>query len=945
MSVMRCIDKMKNSVLLTVLSITVCLFAMLFSTAGYAAQEQNGRQIVKVGYFFDSDFMNKSTDGIYGGYNVEYFYELLKYTNWQYEFVDFNGFDEAMTALEAGQIDVVPAVFYSEDRARRFLLSDGDMGNIFVTLIVREGDTAHPYNDYASFQGMKVGILAGSLDGERFREWSAAKGIAVDIIPVKSEKELLQSLDDGRFDAVAITYLGASSSYRIVAEFNPMTMRMAMPKDRTELMKQMNEAMEGVYINNPSFQTSLYYKYFAVNQTKRPVFTLSEQQYIQRGETVRVTMQLDNPPFSYEDSRGQIVGALPDLYEWISRLSGLKFTFVPVGSMDEAMTKVEQGEADVIAKITNDSRMALSHHILLTKDYMDLSLAQVTRKGTTRIHKIGIPVSLVTVFSQRPFPVNQGETTVIHYPNNAQCFKALQEGTVDAVFMNEACLNYHINSNRASDYTVTALSEYDYKIAAGVLYGGNDALYGIMNKCFRFIGKSTLDELILKYAIAGDTSFGSFINRIPSHIIIAAVVFLIGVVVALIVLILLLIRSSRAKQALHMAREKTQQQEEELRIIRKTNADKMEFFGNISHDMRTPLNGILGYTALALVSNEIAAMKTYLQKIKISGGLLLDLVNDTLTLSRIENKKFVLNQETISAEAMLQCIVVPIQAAAAAKQIQFDVQAAECSQGYVYVDKLNLQKIFLNLLSNAVKFTPPGGKVEWIVEAVEPDSDLCNCKVTVRDSGIGISPEFLPKIFDAFAQEHPLAAENISGTGLGLSIVKHLVEAMGGKIAVTSEKGKGTEFTVWLPIKQVEHYEAISSDEMDTASLAGKTILVCEDNIMNMEILSSILEQKNMHVLSAANGKEGVELFSQSKEQGIAAVLMDIRMPIMDGYAAAAAIRTLPRVDAATVPIVAVSADAYAADMEKSRAAGMNAHLAKPIDPVKLFQVLVEVME
>lgn len=379
-----------------------------------------------------------------------------------------------------------------------------------------------------------------------------------------------------------------------------------------------------------------------------------------------------------------------------------------------------------------------------------------------------------------------------------------------------------------------------------------------------------------------------------------------------------------------------------LLAAERANEAKSAFLSSMSHDMRTPLNGIIGFTELALRENTSAKVADYLGKIKISGSLLLSLINDTLQMSKIESGKFVLEPAVVKNTELLEDIVVPIRAAAEAKKVHFVVQAEGVRSESVWADRLSLQKIFLNLLSNAVKFTPAGGEVYFEVEHDTADGATPeDYRITVRDTGRGISAEFLPQIFEPFAQESGLSAQNPQGTGLGLSIVRRLVDFMGGRIEVASALGKGTEFRVFLRVPRAADVVA-SPDPKKTAkiSLAGRHILLCEDNALNTEIARTILEAEGIEVSCAANGAEGVRLFEQSAQGDFAGILMDLRMPVMTGYEAAAAIRALPRRDALSVPILAMTADAYAEDVAHCLAVGMNGHVPKPIDPVRLFREL-----
>lgn len=375
------------------------------------------------------------------------------------------------------------------------------------------------------------------------------------------------------------------------------------------------------------------------------------------------------------------------------------------------------------------------------------------------------------------------------------------------------------------------------------------------------------------------------------------------------------------------------------------NESKSVFLSSISHDIRTPLNGVVGFTNLALQTNDSEVMRDYLQKIKKSGSLMLDLVNDTLMLSKIENGKGIVENEIIDNYEMLDHVTVPIQASAAEKGLDFTVDTSHLRHCLVNTDRMNLQKIFLNLLSNAVRFTPMGGTVVFTVEDTEPDEQGRNFRATVSDTGIGIDPAFLPKIYEPFSQELVGIGLNKAdtGTGLGLFIVRQLVNLMNGTIEAKSSLGAGTTFTVRLAIEPADdaHLSEEMDDDFEGRVLTGLKVLLCEDNYLNTEIARTLLEQRGAEVVCAENGLKGVQSFSHSSENEYDAVLMDIRMPIMDGYQATETIRSLSRPDAQNIPIIALTADAYPEDVKKCLAVGMNAHIAKPVNPNLLTREII----
>lgn len=379
--------------------------------------------------------------------------------------------------------------------------------------------------------------------------------------------------------------------------------------------------------------------------------------------------------------------------------------------------------------------------------------------------------------------------------------------------------------------------------------------------------------------------------------------------------------------------------------LEKASDAKSEFLTNMSHDLRTPLNGILGFADIGERSSDLHQKQDALEKIKISGNLLLALVNDTLELSRIESGKTSLNPQLTDPQKIGDSIIISIHQMAAEKGITFIADTDHFPQGEVYVDRLKLQKIALNLLSNAVKYTPAGGTVRYAVEAIDPPVHNMTRRLIVEDNGIGMSPEFLKHLYEPFVQERRPEAKDVQGTGLGLAIVKKTVDLMHGTISVQSAVGRGTRFVVELPLGCPQDLPSENADRNETGTsydLSRKHILLCEDNEINAEITSILLKEKKIIIDCAKNGKEGMELFRKSPVGYYDAILMDLRMPIMNGYDSAKAIRSMKRSDAASIKIIAMTADAFEESTKAAKAAGMDDYLTKPVEPEILYQVLAK---
>ena len=383
---------------------------------------------------------------------------------------------------------------------------------------------------------------------------------------------------------------------------------------------------------------------------------------------------------------------------------------------------------------------------------------------------------------------------------------------------------------------------------------------------------------------------------------------------------------------------------ERMLAVEREASAKAAFVSNVSHDMRTPLNGILGFTELAIQSKGMDKREEYLEKIRTTGKFMLNLINETLDLSKISSGKLEVEPDNNNMQELLDTIIVSAYANAEVKEVQFITELTDMRFQDVYVDGLKLQKVILNLLSNAIKYTPKGGRVTMCMEG-PADFGAFNCHIVISDTGVGMDKAFLPRIFEPFAQERTSVTKKIEGTGLGMSIVKSLVDLLGGKITVDSEPGKGTRFDIWffLPPGQADDTQDKAADSEDW-QLTNRRILLCEDNEINRELMQSLLSFKGIEVVAASDGQQGVAAFANSPEGSIDAVLMDVRMPIMDGLEATRAIRAMSRDDAHKVPIFALTGEVDEASVRHAQEAGMNECLPKPVDIPRLLQRLAAVM-
>lgn len=870
----------------------VCCLCLLGTWSVADAATKNSRQEVRVGYIYDGDYMYKTAEGEYRGYDVEYLYTLAQQVGWHITFMDYIDSESSLKALQDNTVDILIGMAKTPEREATFFFSEKKMVTSYMTLMVRPEDERYIYGDTAAFNGMVAGGVYA-------------------------------------FDKT-----------RAVAQFSPSDSYFMLSPQREDLKKQLDEAMDQVLTQNPLYEMQLLNKYFARTQGDVPLFTPKEKAYVAGSPALKVAMLNNASPYSYVDNKGEMQGVVVEYYRNLAKLSGLKFTYTGYEDVRAAQAALADKKADVVAIYTQDIFQAVKQKLLLSVPYGNANLAMVSRSNASNKQHYVISQRDADIVATQGRNLQLPEAEVL--PNSRACFQALRNGKADAVLCDMQVAMWFLNRERVSDYAVVSLPGTSGQIYSAVSIT-QPLLHDVLNKSI-LASNDLFDRLLVEQALQQDSGLVTFFNKIPRlwALITALISFVALVLVAAAAVIILRRRKTEAQLAIAAA--ETRRKEEAVKATEKANEVKFNFFANLSHDMRTPLNGIIGFTNLAGQSENLQQEKEFLQKINISGQLMLELVNDMLTISRLEHGKLILNPEPIMLFDLLEHIVVPVEVTAAQAGVTFVVDKNGVQDCPILADKLNVQKIFLNLLSNAMKFTESGKKVTLQVRTALVQEKTLLANISVQDEGTGISAEFLPHVFEAFAQETAQGIRGTKGTGLGLAIVKQLVELMGGSIAVSSKIGQGTTFSVQLPwavtsrpaVSVIKNAEQASQQDID-ACLQGKTVLVCEDNALNLEIVSRLLAVKKMQVVSAANGALGVEAFRRSKPYAFAAILMDNRMPVMGGLEAAGAIRALVREDAGNIPIIALTADVFPEDIKKFTAAGMNGFLSKPLKPDALY--------
>ena len=904
-----------------------------------AQSAEDSQQTVKVGVLNNTTYAYQDQDGVWRGIDVECMISIAQKAGFKVEFVDSSDDPDFMANLDNGTYDILADIVQTEERKADYLFTDEAIGSNNSMISVRAEDDRWDYGNVNQISQMSIGVLASYANNADFRSWCTSHALTPRIIEYKNLQEMIPALASGEIDgAVHSTAFDENNKdrFRTIMNFLPESYYYAFRKDDVELKNKVDSALAQILSANADYLISLKNKYEVQFESNILPYSSAEKEYLAAHPVIRLAVVTGDQPYYSKSADGTAAGILPDYYDLVARQMGVKFEYEEYASHEEAVAAVRSGETDAVALFSGGSIAAYQDGIALTDSIATVNNILLTKAGVNTASITSIAVKSRAMDGLRSnIRKLFSDARLVGYANAQECFTAMENGTTDAALMGMPSATWLINQTNSTQYSVIPVSGITSEMCAGVS-SDNQILCSILNKSISatkgsFTGIYTRDTL-------PQNDWRTAISRIPPALTVSIGLLLVLLVIGLAWAMFQLRIRQKERSAVLAAQAETRLQKVQVESMRKNAEDRNQFFANISHDMRTPLNAITGYIRLARKDTvEPEQRAVYLDKAEKSSQLLLDLINDTLTVSKMSSGKMELHPDACRTTDLVEAVVTPVRAAAEKKNITFIVDTSEMKDRWIQADRLNLEKIFLNLLTNAVKYTPEGGHVWFIVRQDPAEQEEIHFTATVRDDGIGVSRDFISHIFEPFVQEKRRGYDS-GGTGLGLSIVRQLVHLMGGTVDVQSEMNAGTTFVVRLQFESAHPDTAAVPSSAADDRLKGIRVLLCEDNEFNREIAVSVLSEKDLIVETAEDGQEGVEKFEQSAPGYYQIILMDLRMPVMDGYQAASRIRSLERADAKTVPILAMTADAFDDDVKACLEAGMNGHLAKPIDPEVMFR-------
>lgn len=955
------------------------LFVGIFTMEGLlctvnAAQESRK---IRIGYTDYEGFLFEKKDGFFEGYGADYLEEISRYTGWEYEYV-YGTEEELLANVRDGSIDFYCQAQRTAEREEKYLFSDYAIGTEPEVLYVKNEDERYYYNDFSGFDGMKIAVPQNDYHQKSLREYATEKGFSYQECPFASEKECFAALDAGSVDGVALGSLAPRTDYHIVCQYGESPFYFVTGKENGELMEKLNDALGEIAAVDPSFQSKLYQKFYVtVAEASNVAFTREEAEYIEKTDTVTVAFIPGREPLSYVDENGEIQGITVDIMRLLEERSGLDFEFVmmPVGM--RAVNYMEEHPDSMIAGIMTENPQFKQEQYILSASFLSDDVALVCRRGEEygledkdRQYRLAVPASYAAL--QSYIQDNYPQFTVITCNTMAECLQLVLDGEADFAAQNVRVLEARLGNPHYDKLTiVSAVFMQETSGIVGLNTEENRIRTSILNKCISSITDQEIAQMTIRHTISTeyDMTLGDVLYKFRYFFF--TILFLLTLVAGTTFAYILMRR-----RAMCQLREKNVLLAEAVAQADSASQAKSRFLAQMSHELRTPMNAIVGLNELArLNKNEPEKVEECLDEMKTASGILLNLVNDVLDMSAIEADKIKLSQKEFNLEELMDSLRAVYESQCAQKGITFQMNVSGIWEKCLLGDELRLKQILLNLISNACKFTPEGGTITVTAEqektsgtyVLEGVKNTIGCRFIVTDTGEGMTEEMQTRLFLPFEQEDAGTARKHGGSGLGLSIAAGLAELMGGTIKCQSEKGKGTSFVVDIPfvmaapemkkkfpgslteerIMSVEsRMSAVqqSGENMPVYDFSGKRILLAEDTRLSADIMIELLETVHLKVDHVENGRAALEQFAVSKPGTYDAILMDVQMPEMDGCEAARRIRGLSHPQAAEIPIFALSANAFKEDVEEALAAGMNGHLAKPVDMKLLYRVLWEVI-
>ena len=901
-----------------------------------AAAETAPVKVVRVGSFEDT-FNYCNEKGARKGYGYELLETLSGYTGWQFEYVTCD-WSDCFEKLENGEIDIMGGISYTEDRAEEMLFSDEPMGEEKYYLYADLSRADISASDFKILDGKKIGVVMGTEPEVMLTEWEEKHGIKTQHVNISNNEDVKQKLANHEIDCFVsleesywaelgistITRVGKSSIYYV------------LNKDRPDLKEELDNAMHALDEEAPFYTADLCKKYFSLDY--KPILTGEEKAWLRKHGAIRMGfLTSDSGVSTYDPATGEITGTIIDYIQFAADCLGnqeLEFQLVGYDDKEAELNALKSGEIDMIFHFDQSPNLAEEYRVARTNTTWTANMMVVTNQQLfteNKVNRVAVPQNKISLTRYIAFYYPQWE--IVDCDTQEDAIKLVKDGQAD-------CFITGVSSEAkySKNYGFYSVPLPNPANSCFAVKSGNRSLLSILNKTIKAMPANMLtSSLAMHKSSARKVTLSDFIKDNFFMVLLVSSI----VVAAILLTILKLLRKARkAEAAARKAANDTQELNAKLQIAvenaESANHAKSTFLFNMSHDIRTPMNAIIGYADLASRHlDDPAKLEKYMENIQVCGQNLLMLLNNVLDLARIENDKTEMEYSVSDVDKDFRNCIAMFRNLADSKG-QTLMVTTQLLHPYIYADIPHLTEVCTNLVSNAVKYTGAGGTICCDVTQKPGEKEgWCDTVVTVADNGIGMSQEFQKHIFEPFERERTSTISKVEGSGIGMGIVKKLVGLMGGTVEVESRIGVGSTFTVTIPCRIASEDEIQAKRETgpsDQKSLFGVKILLVEDNDLNAEIAVELLQEEGSTVDRAKDGVECVDMLEKAANGTYQLILMDIQMPVMNGYDAAKKIRRMDDPQKADIPIIAMTANAFSEDKQAALDAGMNDHIAKPIN-------------
>ena len=905
-----------------------------------AAAETASAKVVRVGSFEDTfNYVNEK--GARKGYGYELLETLSGYTGWQFEYVTCD-WSDCFEKLKNGEIDIIGGISYTEDRTQEMLFSDEPMGVEKYYLYADLSRADISASDFKTLNGKKIGVLMGTEPEVMLAEWEEKYGLKTEHVNISNNEDVKQKLANHEIDCFVSLEesFWAERGISTITRVGESGIYYAINKNRPDIKEELDDAMRALDEAVPFYTADLYKRYFSMDYT--PILTGEEKAWLRKHGAVRMGfLASDSGVSTFDPATGEFTGVITDYIQFAADCLGnqeLEFQLVGYDSKEAELDALKSGEIDMIFHCDQNPNLAEEYHFACTNTTWTSNLMAVTNKqhfNENNVNRIAVPQNKLSLKKYLAFYYPQWE--IVDCDTQEDAARLVKDGQADCFVTGISSENKY--SKKYSFYSVPLVNPVRSCFAVN---SGNRSLLSILNKTIKAMPVNMLAGALAMYkSSARKVTLSDFIK---DNFFKVMLISSIAVAVVLLTILMLLQKARKAEAAARKAASDTQELNAKLQVAvekaESANRAKSTFLSNMSHDIRTPMNAIIGFTTLALSNiDDTDRVKDYLGKTLASSNHLLSLINDVLDMSRIESGKLHLEEVEVNLSDVLHDLKTIVSGQIYAKQLEFYMDAMDVTDEDVYCDKTRLNQILLNLLSNAIKFTPAGGTVSVRVRQLAGKVRGCGqYEFRIKDNGIGMSQEFAQKIFEPFERERTSTVSGIQGTGLGMAITKNIVDMMGGTIEVQTAQGKGTEFTVCVPMRAQTEQRPVEK----ITELEGLKALVVDDDFNTCDSVTKMLVKVGMRAEWTLSGKEAVLRARQSIEMSDVyhAYIIDWRLPDMNGIEVTRQIRSLHD----DTPIIILTAYDWSDIEVEAKAAGVTAFCAKPMFMSDLRETLMSAL-